>query len=74
MSPSITRQKGTAAMSQTPEHAPGEPASVTGVYRQVNVLGTPTEAVVRVDRGERLPQAPIGFAWCLAQKIPEEEV
>ena len=60
-------------MARRPEHAPGEPASVTGVYRQVNVLGTPTEAVVRVIRGERLPQAPIGFGWHLTQEIADED-
>ena len=59
-------------MSQRLEHAPGEPASVGGLYRQSNVFGTATEAVVQVSRGEKLPRAPIGFAWRLTREIPED--
>jgi hypothetical protein len=62
---------GAGAMSQRLEHAPGEPASVGGLYRQLNVFGTATEAEVRVSRGEKLPRAPIGFAWHLTREIPE---
>ena len=40
------------ALSQRLQHQPGEPASVGGLYRQSNVFGTATEAVVRVARGE----------------------
>jgi hypothetical protein len=60
------------ALSQRLQHQPGEPASVGGLYRQSNVFGTATEAVVRVARGEKLPRAPIGFAWHLTREIPED--
>ena len=30
-----------------PEHQPGEPASATGLYHEVNVFGSPTGRIVR---------------------------
>jgi hypothetical protein len=60
-------------MSRTPTHAPGDPAPVAGVYQQLNVFGTGTQTIVRVGRGEILPDAPIGFAWQLTDEIPDED-
>ena len=51
-----------------PEHQPGEPASATGLYREVNVFGSPTGRIVRAERGERLPLAPRGFGWRLTKR------
>lgn len=49
------------------EHRAGEFAAVTGFYREVNVVGTPTGRSVWVEQGERLPAAPRGFGWQLVQ-------
>ena len=48
-----------------PVHQPGEPASETGVYHQLNIFGTKTGVTVTVQRGAPLPAAPRGFTWCL---------
>ena len=55
-----------------PEHLPGEPASATGLYHEVNVFGSPTGRTVRAERGERLPLAPRGFGWRLTENEPDD--
>jgi hypothetical protein len=50
------------------EHEPHAPAPVTGTYRLLNVMGSPTEQVVRVRQGERLPGAPIAHTWRLERE------
>jgi hypothetical protein len=52
------------------EHRPGELASATGLYHEVNVFGTRTGRTVRAERGERLPGAPLGFRWQLIEIAP----
>jgi hypothetical protein len=47
-------------------HQPGEAASETGLYRQLNIFGTNTGITINVQRGTALPAAPRGFTWCLA--------
>ena len=54
------------------EHRPGEPASATGLYHEVNVFGTRTGRTVRAERGERLPSAPRGFGWRRVEKEPDD--
>ena len=53
---------------------PGEPASQSGLYEQHNVFGTPTGVIAQVEKGNRLPAAPIGFTWCLNGQLPEDRV
>src|SRR5215217_3203861 len=38
------------ATTPMPEYRPGEPASATGLYHEVNVFGTPTGRTVRAER------------------------
>jgi hypothetical protein len=45
------------------EHVPGERVCQTGVYEELNVFGTPTGKIARVQRGEHLPAASRGFTW-----------
>jgi hypothetical protein len=45
---------------------PGEMARMGGLYKQLNIFGTPTGATVRAKQGEPLPAAPRGFTWRLA--------
>ena len=47
------------------EHEPGASAPLSGVYREVNIFGTPTGRRVQVQEGEPLPSAPVGFSWVL---------
>jgi hypothetical protein len=55
------------------EQAGGEPASRTGPYKELNVLGTPTGRIVFMTAGEELPPAPRGFSWRpLAERAPAE--
>jgi hypothetical protein len=44
-------------------HHPGEAASMPGIYRQLNIFGSPTGMTVHVGEGEPLPAAPGGFTW-----------
>ncbi len=50
------------------DHLPGELAPKSGVYRLLNVLGgeEPTQAAVQ--RGDKLPGAPLGFTWRLVRE------
>ncbi len=59
-------------MARASQHLPGEAAAVSGLYREVNVFGTPTGIVVKVPRGEKLPHAPRGFSWLLLEELPDE--
>jgi hypothetical protein len=45
------------------EHRPGEPASDSGAYEELNVFGTPTGRVEVVAKDEELPDAARGFSW-----------
>jgi hypothetical protein len=45
---------------------PGDMASETGLYRQLNVFGTKTGITINVQRGVVLPAAPRGCTWSLA--------
>ena len=47
------------------EHEPGTSTPLSGVYREVNIFGTPTGRRVRVQEGKPLPSAPVGFGWVL---------
>jgi hypothetical protein len=60
-------------MTQMAEHRPGEPASATGLYHEVNVFGTPTGRTVRAERGDRLPGAPRSFGWRLIEQAPDDD-
>jgi hypothetical protein len=48
------------------EHRPGERASASGLYHEINIFGTPTGRSVSAERGEQLPHGPLGFGWRLA--------
>jgi hypothetical protein len=45
------------------EHHPGERASASGLYNEINIFGTPTGPSVSAERGEQLPHGPFGFGW-----------
>jgi hypothetical protein len=45
------------------EHRPGERASASGLYHEINIFGTPTGRSVNAERGEQLPHGPFGFGW-----------
>jgi hypothetical protein len=60
-------------MHQIPEQRPGEPARVSGLYQEVNVLGTATGRTVHAARGECLPSAPRGFGWRLVKNTPNDD-
>ena len=49
---------------------PGEQAPTSGIYAELNVLGTPTGLTISVDKGVKLPSAPRGFVWRLVQTMP----
>lgn len=55
------------SMSRKMEHEPGDPAPVGGIYRLLNVFGTPIAYLICVIQGEPLPPAPIGCRWRLEQ-------
>jgi hypothetical protein len=55
-------------MATPQDHEPHATAPVTGTYRLLNIFRTPTEKVVRVQQGERLPGAPIAHTWRLEQE------
>ena len=50
-------------LARTPEYKPGQPASASGLYHEVNIFGTPTGRTERVGHGERLPRGPRGWGW-----------
>jgi hypothetical protein len=50
-------------MPERQEHQPGTDASVTGLYEELNVFGSPTGKVEHAHEGEQLPHAPRGFSW-----------
>jgi hypothetical protein len=50
-------------MSRMIEHRPGERASETGHYEELNVFGAPTGKVTHAKEGDELPTAPRGFTW-----------
>jgi hypothetical protein len=50
-------------MSKEVEHLPGERASETGHYEELNVFGTQTGHTTHSEEGEHLPRAPVGFTW-----------
>ncbi len=50
------------AMGQN-EFAPGSLAPRSGLFEEVNVLGTPTGVITVQDEGEPFPGAPRGFMW-----------
>lgn len=50
--------------------SPGDQAPRSGVYAEVNVLGTPTGLTISVIQGTALPAAPRGFVWRLVQSTP----
>jgi len=52
------------------EHLPGEPASRTGEYQELNIFGAPTGWSVYAETGKPLPQLPRGFTW---RHVPEKE-
>jgi hypothetical protein len=45
------------------EHRPGEPASRSGQYEELNVFGSRTGRMAHVEEGKELPGAPRGFTW-----------
>ncbi len=49
---------------------PGVPAPQTGLYAEINVLGTPTGLRIGVNEGMDLPAAPRGFVWRLVETEP----
>jgi hypothetical protein len=61
-------------VTRIPEHRPNEPAATTGLYREVNVFGTPTGKAVRAQCGERLPLGPHGFGWQLVAAGLDDEI
>jgi hypothetical protein len=45
------------------EHLPGEPATRTGEYLELNVLGAHTGWSVYANKDAPLPSLPRGFTW-----------
>jgi len=56
--------------SSSRDWSPGEPAPSSGVYAEINVLGSPTGLTISVAHGVSLPAAPRGFVWRLVQTPP----
>jgi hypothetical protein len=50
-------------MSDEEEHQPGDRATATAHYEELNVFGSPTGAVVHVREGDQFPSAPRSFTW-----------
>ena len=50
-------------MADTIELRPGESAPAAGPYEELNIFGSLTGRVHMAEKGEPLPQAPLGFAW-----------
>ena len=50
-------------MSKQDEHQPGEQASATGHYEELNIFGTETGRVTHATEAEPLPALPRGFMW-----------
>jgi len=50
-------------MADDREHQPGDRASESGPYEELNVFGTPTGKVHHAQEGDQLPSAPRGFKW-----------
>jgi hypothetical protein len=50
-------------LARMPEHKPGQPASASGLYHEVNIFGTPTGRTERAYHGEPLPRGPRGWGW-----------
>jgi hypothetical protein len=50
-------------MSEDSQHQPGERASETGQFEELNIFGTPTGKIIDAQQGERLPILPRGFTW-----------
>jgi len=42
---------------------PGEPAPASGLYRQIDAVGSQTQIRVLMTRGDPLPDAPQGCGW-----------
>jgi hypothetical protein len=60
-------------MTNNAEHLPGSPAPATGLYRQLNVLGTKLAIRVHAVEGTPLPGSPIGHVWRLEQEAEPGE-
>ena len=56
-----------------PEHPPGHPAPVAGVYRLLNVFGSETIEAIHVAQGQPLPPAPLGHSWRLERLADDTE-
>jgi hypothetical protein len=52
------------------EHLPGEPATRTGEYLELNVFGAATGWSVYAKKDTPLPRLPRGFTW---RHVPEQE-
>jgi hypothetical protein len=50
------------------ERPAGHLAPVTGLYRLLNVFGTPTQIVTRVVQDQPLPGTPTGHSWKLERE------
>ena len=60
-------------MATRPDYQQTKTAPETGIYRQMNVLGSPTNVRIRVERGTSLPNGPIGFTWRLEEATVEDQ-
>lgn len=45
------------------DHRPGERAPSAGLYRELNVFGSPTGKMALMTEGNQLPDSPRGFTW-----------
>jgi hypothetical protein len=55
------------------QHAPGEPASVGGIYGRLNIFGSPTGVRVKMMLGHPLPTAARGHLWMLSEADSEAD-
>ena len=61
-----------AAVSDAPVvKQPGDLASLSGRYDELNIFGSKTGATAHVEQGAPFPAAPRGFTWQLARARSE---
>lgn len=51
---------------------PGEVASESGAYHELNVFGSKTGITINIEQGATLPIAPRGFSWSVEEESPSD--
>ncbi len=56
-------------MAQLPEQRRGQVAPTSGIYKQVDKMGSSTGIRITISKGGRLPLAPEGHTWVFVEEI-----